>query len=175
MSTFSPFETQKRPTDGGLQQNTMLQFLTFAVGDERYAVEISNVREILGIPPIAKSPQARDYLKGVIDLRGTIIPVVDFRMKIGIEERAYDSRTCILVVNVRMSGQSVPVGLVVDTVVDVLKIGEKELQPAPNYGSSVDTSFLDGIVKVGPLVVMAVNIDRLLESATELVFYAGAR
>ncbi len=135
------------------------KYLAFALGNERYGLEILKVQEIIGVIRVTEVPQAPHYIKGVINLRGKIIPVIDLRRKLGMEERAYDEKTCFIVVNTVLQGRALAVGVVVDTVLEVLNFETKHIQHAPQYGTTVDTDFILGLGKINEQVVILINID----------------
>lgn len=134
------------------------QFLTFTLQSEEYGIEILRVQEIKGFSRITPIPNAPRYVKGVLNLRGAVVPVVDLRCKFGMPETEYNQFTVIIVVTV---GKRI-VGLVVDAVSDVLNIGRKDVDPPPELGAGVDTSFLTGMAKSGDKLIALLNIDRLL-------------
>jgi purine-binding chemotaxis protein CheW len=137
------------------------QYLTFALGQEEYGVEILKVQEIKGYVPATPVPNTPNFIKGVMNLRGTIIPVVDLRTKLSLKEAEYNQFTVIIVVTV---GTKV-VGLIVDAVSDVLNIPKADIQAAPELGSTVDVRFIDGMAKAGEKIVMLLNIDRVINDA----------
>ena len=134
------------------------KYLTFRIGKEEYGIEIRYVTEIIGIQKITDLPDTPDFVKGVINLRGKVIPVIDVRLRFSLEERDYDERTCIIVVNI--NGTSV--GLIVDSVSEVLDIpaGDIELPPKVNKGAG--SRYIQGLGKVGESVKILLNIHRLL-------------
>ena len=134
------------------------QFLTFALGDEEYGVEILKVQEIRGYSAVTPIPNTPSYIKGVMNLRGTIIPVVDLRSKLSMQEAEYNQFTVIIVVNV---GTKV-MGLIVDGVSDVLNIPKDDIQAAPDFGAEVDARFINGMAKAGDKLVVLLDIDRVL-------------
>jgi purine-binding chemotaxis protein CheW len=134
------------------------QFLTFQLGEELYGVDILRVQEIKGYTTVTKIPNTPSYIKGVLNLRGTIVPIVELRTTFGMETIDYTMFTVIVVVVVRDR----IMGLVVDSVSDVLNISQKDIQASPEFGSRVDVSFLNGIGKSGDKLVALLNIDRLL-------------
>lgn len=134
------------------------QFLTFQLGEELYGVDILRVQEIKGYTAVTKIPNTPAHIKGVLNLRGTIVPIVELRTKFGMETIDYTMFTVIIVVVVREK----IMGLVVDAVSDVLNIDKKDIQPAPQFGASVDVSFLNGIGKSGDRLVALLDMDRLL-------------
>ena len=134
------------------------QFLTFNLGDELYGVDILRVQEIKGYTAVTKIPNTPPHVKGVLNLRGTIVPIVELRTKFSMPTIDYTAFTVIIVVVVRDK----VMGLVVDSVSDVLNIDKKDIQPAPQFGAKVDVSFLNGIGKSGDKLVALLEMDRLL-------------
>ncbi len=134
------------------------QFLTFQLGDELYGVDILRVQEIKGYTAVTKIPNTAPHIKGVLNLRGTIVPIIELRTKFGMPTIDYTMFTVIVVVVVRDR----IMGLVVDSVSDVLNISKKDIQPPPEFGAKVDVSVLTGIGKSGDKLVALLNIDRLL-------------
>ena len=134
------------------------QYLTFQLGDELYGVDILRVQEIKGYTTVTKIPNTPPHIKGVLNLRGTIVPIVELRTKFGMPTIDYTLFTVIVVVVVRDR----IMGLVVDSVSDVLNIEKKDIQPPPQFGAKVDVSVLTGIGKSGDKLVSLLNVDRLL-------------
>ena len=134
------------------------KFLTFSIEKEDYGIEICHVTEIIGVQKITGIPDMPDYVKGVINLRGKVIPVLDMRKRFGFEERDYDDRTCIVVVNVNETA----VGLVVDSVDDVADIPEDQIEPPPNINKSETRLFIQGLGKVGEEVKILLDVNALL-------------
>ncbi|MCK4794737.1 MAG: purine-binding chemotaxis protein CheW, partial [Desulfobacteraceae bacterium] len=120
------------------------KFLTFQLQEEEYGLEILKVREILGLQDITSVPQTPDYVKGVINLRGQVIPVVDLRLKFGMCGEDYGRRTCVIVVNVR----GVMMGIVVDTVSEVIDINGDSIEETPSFGTKLDTDYILGMGKL---------------------------
>lgn len=134
------------------------QFLTFQLGEELYGVDILRVQEIKGYTAVTKIPNTPAHIKGVLNLRGTIVPIVELRTKFGMPTIDYTMFTVIVVVVVKEK----IMGLVVDAVSDVLTIDKKDIQPAPQFGAKVDISFLNGIGKSGDKLIALLDMDRLL-------------
>lgn len=134
------------------------QFLTFQLGEELYGVDILRVQEIKGYTTVTKIPNTPDYIKGVLNLRGTIVPIVELRTTFGMPTIDYTMFTVIVVVVVRDR----IMGLVVDSVSDVLNISKKDIQAPPEFGAKVDVSVLSGIGKSGDKLISLLDIDRLL-------------
>ena len=134
------------------------KFLTFFINREEYGIDIRYVTEIIGIQNITEVPDVSDFIKGVINLRGKVIPVMDVRLRFGMEERPYDGRTCIIVIHVE--GQAV--GLIVDRVSEVLDIPESEIEPPPRVYRGTKGRFLLGLGKVGDSVKILLNAGNFL-------------
>jgi purine-binding chemotaxis protein CheW len=133
------------------------RFLTFALGDEAFGLEIGNVTEIVGIQPITQIPEVPHYVKGVINLRGKIIPVIDVRLRFGRPAAEYDDRTCIVVVDI----QDVCVGLIVDSVSEVITIDDANIVPPPDYKTGAHTRYIKAIGKVGNDVKLLLDCEKL--------------
>jgi purine-binding chemotaxis protein CheW len=138
------------------------KFLTFQLGGETYGLEILKVQEIMGLITITRVPKTPHFIRGVINLRGKVIPVVDLRRKFGLSHKDDTERTCIIVVQVSRGGMQVTMGAIVDEVSEVLDIKDDQIERPPEFGSHVDTAFILGIGKVGQKVVMLLDVDRVL-------------
>ncbi len=138
------------------------KYLTFALGAEEYGLEILKVREIIGHMDITAVPQTPDYVKGVINLRGQVIPVVDIRSLFGMETKEITEETCIIVVEVLRENRKFNTGVVVDQVSEVLDIKGEQIEEAPQLGSSVNTDFILGMGKVNDAVKILLDIDKVL-------------
>ena len=138
------------------------KYLTFKLGPESYGLGILKVQEIIGLMAITHVPRASHYVRGVINLRGKVIPVVDLRLKFGMESTVDTERTCVIVVQVMHGTQTIVMGLIVDEVSEVLDITENQLEPPPSFGTSVDTMFIQGMGKVGDKVIILLDVDRAL-------------
>ncbi len=134
------------------------QFLTFQLGEELYGVDILRVQEIKGYTTVTKIPNTPSHIKGVLNLRGTIVPIIELRTKFGMPTIEYTMFTVIVVVVV----QEKIMGLIVDAVSDVLDIAKNDIQPPPKFGAKIDVSFLNGIGKSGDKLVALLNMDQLL-------------
>ena len=144
------------------------KYLTFKLSSEEYGVEILKVREIIGLMDITAVPQMPVYMKGVINLRGKVIPVIDLRLKFGLDEAEHTEQTCVIVVDVGKE-----IGIIVDTVSEVLDIAGDNVEPPPDMGGSVDSSFILGMGKVGDAVKILLDIDKVL-STDEMISITGA-
>ena len=147
--------------DAGTVTDQVSQYLTFVLGAEQYGIEILKVQEIKGYSAITPIPNTPPYLKGVMNLRGTIVPVVDLRSKFAMDEAEYNQFTVIIVVKV---GPKV-MGLIVDAVSDVLNIPRVDIQATPEFGAEVDAAFISGMAKAGEKLVVLLDIDRVLGEA----------
>ena len=140
------------------------KFLTFKLREESYAIPILRIKEIIGMMPITKVPRLPQFIKGVINLRGQIIPVIDLRTKFGIEERPYDERTSIIVMEIQSENTTKTNGIVVDTVQEVLDIMADSIEPPPKYGADVNQEFLTGMGKIDEKVIMILNVNKILSA-----------
>jgi purine-binding chemotaxis protein CheW len=138
------------------------KYLTFALGPEEYGLEILKVREIFGYMEITAVPQTPPHVKGVINLRGQVIPVIDLRAKFGMDTAEVTEETCIIVVEINQDERKFNTGIVVDHVQEVLDIDGQDIEDAPQFGSSVDTSFILGMGKIGDTVKILLSIDKVL-------------
>lgn len=137
-------------------------YLTFELGEETYGLEILKVQEIMGIMPVTRVPKTPDFVRGVINLRGKVIPVIELRRKFGMDRNEDTERTCIIVVQVAGADTDVTMGLIVDEVAEVLEITEDRIEPPPSFGSAVDTEFILAMGKVEEKVVMLLDVDKVL-------------
>ena len=139
------------------------KYLTFTLSSEEYGLEILKIKEIIGMMDITSVPKTPEFVKGVINLRGKVIPVIDLRLKFGMSAKEYDARTCIIVVEVAdMKGRSLQVGIVVDSVSEVVNLKGEQIEPPPSFGGSLDTEYILGMAKVDKSVVILLDIDRVL-------------
>jgi purine-binding chemotaxis protein CheW len=143
------------------------KYLTFKLGIEEYGLEILKVQEIIKMMDITRVPRTPAFVRGVINLRGKVIPVVDLRLKFGMERRDTTDKTCVIVVQVAhagASGGSVTMGTIVDEVSEVQDIAGEQIEPAPEFGTTVETDFILGMGKVARKVIMLLDIDKVLSS-----------
>jgi purine-binding chemotaxis protein CheW len=138
------------------------KFLTFLMANEKYGLEILKVREIIGMMNVTSVPMTPAFVRGVINLRGKVIPVVDLRLKFGIEAKEDTERTCIILVHLACSAQEMTMGIIVDEVADVLDINQDQIEPPPSFGPNIRTDFILGMGKVEQKVMTMLNIDRVL-------------
>ena len=140
------------------------KYLTFSLAGEEYGVGILKIREIIGLMTITTMPKTPDYVKGVINLRGKVIPVIDLRLKFGMEVMEYNDRTCIVVVEIRGEGKTISMGIVVDSVSEVLMIKSNEIEETPSFGAKLDTDYILGMAKSNSGVKILLDIDRVLNA-----------
>lgn len=146
------------------------EYLTFTLGHEEYAIDILKVQEIRGYEPPTRIAGAPEFIKGVINLRGTIVPIVDLRIKFRLGEPAYDQFTVVIILNI---GRRV-VGVVVDGVSDVIQLGSDNLRPAPEFGAALDTRYLLGLGTVEERMIIVVDIEALMSSQEMALVDAAA-
>ncbi len=141
------------------------KYLTFSLANEEYGIGILKIKEIIGMMSITTVPQTPDFVKGVINLRGKVIPVTDLRLKFSMEANRYTERTCIIVVEIDgKSGNTITVGVVVDSVSEVLNIGGQDIEPSPAFGTKLETDYILGMAKTEGKVKILLDIDRVLSS-----------
>lgn len=140
------------------------KYLTFKLGEEVFGLEILKVQEIIGIMKITVVPRMPDFIRGIINLRGKIIPVIDLRLKFLMSTHQDSLKTCIIVMQIIMSGKKLIMGILVDEVSEVLNINQGQIDEPPSFGGSVNVEFILGIGKVGQKVVMLLDIDKVMTS-----------
>jgi len=150
------------------------KYLTFTLADEEYGIGILNIKEIIGMMPITSMPQTPGFVKGVINLRGKVIPVVDLRLLFAMEEIEYTERTCIIVVEIESQAGTVRIGIVVDAVSEVLNIQGKDIEDAPTFGHKLNTEYILGMAKMDTSVKILLDISGMLTSEeVELIGKVG--
>jgi purine-binding chemotaxis protein CheW len=145
------------------------KFLTFNLGGEQYGLEILKVREIIGIMDITRVPRTPEFVRGVINLRGKVIPVIDLRNKFGMPMVEDTEQTCIIVVDLSFENNSLLMGIIVDSVSEVLDIDVEDIEDTPIFGSAVSTDFIKGIAKTRGGVKILLNIEEVLTTAEILI------
>jgi len=140
------------------------KYLTFTLVDEEYGIGILKIKEIIGMMPITTVPQTPDFVKGVINLRGKVIPVIDLRLRFGMDPIDYNERTCIIVVEVSGESSTVQIGIVVDTVSEVLNVSGKDVEDTPAFGTKMNTEYILGMAKMEGGVKILLDIDRVLNA-----------
>lgn len=145
-------------------KNRINSYLSFKLGDEEFAANASKVLNILELSKITVVPKAPEYMKGVINLRGTVLPVIDTRVKFGMSPIEYTQNTCIIVLDITMENESVHVGALVDGVQAVLEIENHQIMPAPSIGSKYKSEFIDGVANINEQFVMLLDMDAIFSS-----------
>lgn len=145
-----------------------IQYLTFTLQEEVFAIEISKVREVLDFTTITKVPRTPDYMRGVINLRGNVVPVVDMRLKFGLPPTEDTLNTCIIIVEVKVEDETAVLGALGDSVREVIELDPENIEPPPRIGTTLNTEYLHGMGKSGDNFTMILNIDRIF-STDELV------
>lgn len=142
--------------------DTHQQYLTFLLGEDIYGVDILRVQEVRGWTKVREIPNTPAYVKGVLDLRGTIVPIIDLRMRLSIEEVEYSPITVVIVLSIEVGDEKYVIGVVVDTVSDVLDVDKDNIKKAPNFGTHIETKFIEGMVMADAGMVVLMNIDKML-------------
>ena len=148
------------------------KYLTFHLAEEGYGVEILKVQEIIGLMTITRVPRAPGYVRGVINLRGKVIPVIDLRLKFDMPSREFTARTCIIVVQVELASTKTTMGIIVDEVSEVVNVNAEQIETPPSFGIAVDTDFILGMGKIADRVLILLDIDKVL-SAQDAVLLSG--
>lgn len=138
------------------------KYLTFSLANEEYGIGILKIKEIIGMMPITTVPQTPDFVKGVINLRGKVIPVIDLRLRFGMPAIDYTERTCIIVVEIKGSTATVQIGIVVDSVSEVLNIKGEDIEDTPTFGMTLNTEYILGMAKMEGAVKILLDIDKVL-------------
>jgi purine-binding chemotaxis protein CheW len=142
----------------------MLQFLSFTLGDEEYGVDILRVQEIRSWEPVSRIPNVPSYEKGVVNLRGAIVPIVDLRERFELPHSEYTPLTVVVVLQAQNeAGKTRIMGVVVDSVSDVINVDKKSIQSSPNFGTKVSTEFINGLASVNERMVMLLDVEKLLK------------
>ena len=146
-------------------------YLTIKLGQEEFGVHVNQVLNILEMTSITEVPKSPSYMKGVINLRGTALPIIDLRMKFGMPEEAYTDKTCIVVMDLQQNEETIYIGAIVDEVISVTDITNEQIEPAPNMGTSYEAEFITGMAKVNDEFIMLVDMQLVL-SEEKLSVYA---
>lgn len=149
------------------------KYLTFSLASEEYGMPILKVKEIIGMMPITSVPRVPKFIKGVINLRGKVIPVIDLRLKFNLEEIAYTERTCIIVVEIAGASGTLPTGVIVDSVSEVIAIKEEDIEGTPEFGTTPETDFISGMAKKDGNIKILLDIDSVV-STSEMNTLANA-
>ncbi len=156
------------PTDASTKADPRAgKYLVFHLGEEEFAIQVQKVREIMGVQDITQVPQTPPYVKGVINLRGKVIPVVDLRLKFSMPAKEYSHRTCIIVVQVAGDRGTVLMGIVVDGVAEVVQVAAADVEDTPSFGKEVEIPYVMGLAKLKGKVKILLDIDQVM-TAREL-------
>jgi purine-binding chemotaxis protein CheW len=139
-------------------------YLTFKLGEEEFGAHVSQVLNILEMTKITEVPKSPDYMKGVINLRGMVLPVIDTRIKFGMPETAYTNNTCIIVMDLNMDKETIHIGAIVDEVVSVTEIENSSIEPPPSIGNKYKSDFIYGMAKVDDKFIMLLDMQKVLDS-----------
>jgi purine-binding chemotaxis protein CheW len=150
------------------------KYLTFSLAEEEYGISILKIKEIIGMMPITTVPQTPEFVKGVINLRGKVIPVIDLRLRFGMEPIDYTERTCIIVVEIEGYAGTVRIGIVVDAVSEVLTIKGEDIEETPTFGTKLNTDYILGMAKMEGGVKILLDIDRVLSAEEVAVLEKAA-
>jgi purine-binding chemotaxis protein CheW len=172
MQATSVLQASQAPPAAAGANTRAGKYLIFNLGAEEFGTEVLKVREIMGMQDITTIPQVPSYVKGVINLRGKVIPVIDLRLKFAMDAQEYTPRTCIIVMRTRQAEEELTVGMIVDGVVEVLNLAAADIEDTPDFGPSVDTPFLIGMAKIKGKVKILLDIDQVLAS-DELGGFSG--
>ena len=149
------------------------QYLTFFLADEQYAVGVLSVKEIIEYGIVTKVPTTPPYIRGVINLRGSVVPVVDLAVKFGLPSVAVGRRTCIIIMETTLAGERVVMGVVADAVSQVIQFSPQDIEPAPAFGTNVRLEYLEGMAKLGTKFVLILNMDHVFAADDPVVSIAG--
>lgn len=140
------------------------QYLTFRLEDEVFALDISKVREVLDFTSVTKVPQTPDFMRGVINLRGNVVPVVDLRLKFGMPMTEKTVNTCVIIAEVALDGETVQLGAMADSVQEVLDLESEQIEPPPKLGTKLNTEFIRGMGKHNDQFIIILDLDRVFSS-----------
>jgi purine-binding chemotaxis protein CheW len=141
------------------------QYLTFTLDEELYAVDVVKVREVLEVTPLTKIPRMPSFMQGVINIRGSVVPVLDLRLKFGMEQAERTVDTCIIVMDIQSEDKSITIGSLADSVQEVIDLDEENIEPPPRLGTKVDTDFIRGMGKRNEDFIIILDIDRVFNSS----------
>ncbi len=145
------------------QGDSLNQFLTFCLGDEQYALNVRNVQSVLEVTPTTKLPQTPEYMRGVINLRGSVIPVIDFRLKFGLPTAEKTVNTRIIVMELEYESSTVTVGAIADSVQEVINLDPENIDPAPKIGTNINTDFISGIGKINEDFLILLDLQKIFQ------------
>ena len=147
-------------------------YLTFGLGEETFSLDVKNVREVLDLSEITRVPRTPDFMRGVINLRGAVVPVVDMRIRFGLPVQEDTVDTCIIVVEVNLDGETTVIGALADSVREVFDISDDEIEPPPSIGMQLNTDFIRGMGKQGEEFIIILDVNRIF-SSEELIHFQG--
>lgn len=162
MSTVEASQAVEQTSDGK-EAAELVQYLTFMMADEEYGIEILSVQEIRGWEPMTVIPNQPDYVKGVINLRGTVVPVIDLRLRFGLEKIDYSDLTVVVIVKVRIGDGEKIMGVVVDAVSDVYNLDKDVATKAPDLGDVENKPFIEGLINVDEKMVVLLDLEKILD------------
>ncbi len=151
---------------------TLAQYLTFTLGEETYAFDVGNVREVLEVIPITRIPRMPHFVSGVINVRGSVVPVIDLRLKLGMQMAGKTVNSCIIVIEVSIEGVTTVLGVLVDSVQEVVEFDASKIEPPPKIGTGIRSDFLQGIGKRDERFVMIMNLSRVLSVEEAMMLQA---
>ncbi len=163
VTTQMALEKISQKSAGVLINSQIEKYLTFRLGEQEFGISILKVKEIISIIGITPLPHTPQHVKGIINLRGKIIPVIDLRLKLGFDEVAYTERTCIIVVNVKHGTLLAEMSIIVDFVSEVLNVSHDNIDPSPRFDQSVSTEYILGIAKINDTVKILLDINKILD------------
>ena len=140
------------------------QYLTFNVGDELYAINVANIREVLEFQSVSRVPRMPEYMRGIINLRGKVVPVLDLKMRFSLGQTEKSVNTSVIVTEIYDNGEELVIGLLSDSVSEVVDIDTEKIEPPPNIGTNIDSSFIQGMGKLEDNFIIILNIDKVLTS-----------
>jgi purine-binding chemotaxis protein CheW len=146
---------------GVAEISQMTQYLTFKLQDEIFALDISTVREVLDFTTVTRVPRTPDFMRGVINLRGSVVPVIDFRLKFGMTATEKTVNTCVIIAEVKVDNESVILGVLADSVQEVMDLENDQIEPAPRIGTHLKTDFIKGMGKHNDRFLMLLDIDKV--------------
>jgi len=145
-----------------MDENSLNQYLTFTVSDELYAINVSHIREVLEFQSVSKVPRMPDFMRGIINLRGSVVPVLDLKMKFGLGKTEKSIDSSVIVTEMSMDNEMVVIGLLTDAVSEVLELEDDDIEPTPYIGTHVQTEFIKGMGKKGETFIIILDINRVL-------------
>ena len=153
------------------EQNAIQTYLSFKLGEEVFAINVSKVLNILEMSPITKVPKSPDYMKGVINLRGNVLPVIDLRIKFGLKENETTVDTSIIVLSINKNNEEIMVGVLVDAVKEVLEFKDEEIVESPSIGTKYNSGFISGMKRRDSNFIMILNIDKVFATEEVIDFH----